>query len=93
MGNHNSNVKIGFEDMQNLLNTSLIINTLSNDHQSCLIKNTLSSSHEENKINSLIYNNNFNIKIIIYGINCCDIFPTTSKQLDILKYKPICKNI
>lgn len=131
MGNHNSNVKIGFEDMQNLLNKSLIINTLSTNHQSCLIKNTLSSNDEENRINNLINHNNFNIIIIIYGINCCDItiykkyeqlcklgfknvfiymgglfewlllqdiygndnFPTTSKELDILKFKPISQNI
>lgn len=126
MGNISSNVKIGFEDMQSSLNNSIIINTLNDEQQKCLIKNTIISYDEENKINTLLNNNNINTNIIIYGINCCDDkiykkyeqlnklgfnnvfiyvggmfewlllqdiygsdnFPTTSKDLDILKYKP-----
>ena len=126
MGNISSNVKIGFEDMQSLLNDSIIINTLNNEQQKCLIKNTIISHDEENKINTLLNNNDINSNIIIYGINCCDDtiykkyeqlnklgfnnifiyvggifewlllqdiygndnFPTTSNDLDILKYKP-----
>tara|TARA_A100001015_G_scaffold240014_1_gene273555 strand:+ start:822 stop:992 length:171 start_codon:yes stop_codon:yes gene_type:complete len=54
MGNISSNVKIGFEDMQSLLNNSIIINTLNNEQQKCLIKNTIISYDEENKINNLL---------------------------------------
>lgn len=130
MGNTQSNTqKINFEDMQFVskkADSYLIINTLSNQEQSCLIFNTLPADQEENVINKLLNNGNRAINIVIYGKNSNDNkiyekqsqlnslgfynvfiyvggmfewlmlqdiygdaeFPTTSKQLDILKYKP-----
>jgi hypothetical protein len=102
----------------------VLINTLPLNQQECLIPTTVLASDEETIINKHLNNKNKNIKIIIYGKNCCDSklnqkyvqlqglgfsniyiyvggmfewlllqdiygqceFPTTSKQLDILKY-------
>lgn len=129
MGNTSSMNKINFEDIQYLLNKKdnyLIINTLSENEQSCLLPNTISPEKEINVINSLLRNGNKKIKIIIYGKNCNDDkiykkyeqlqslgfyniyiyigglfewlmlqdiygekeFPTSKKELDILKFKP-----
>lgn len=62
--------KVNFEDVQNIIcNTKeyILINTLPVNEQECLIKNTLEYNLEEKKINELINNYEFNIKIIIYG--------------------------
>lgn len=72
MGNIQTNIKIGFEDMQKSLNNNIIINTLDSNEQTCLIKNTVNYQNEEHIINNLLANNDKNKYIIIYGKNSCD---------------------
>tara|TARA_Y100000389_G_scaffold113024_1_gene110164 strand:- start:939 stop:1322 length:384 start_codon:yes stop_codon:yes gene_type:complete len=73
MGNTNSIKKISFKQMQNFIinNNYSIINTLSNDNQSCLILNTLSPEQEIIEINKYLKNDK-NHPLIIYGKNCID---------------------
>jgi len=76
MGNKvSTSIKINYEDIQYVLRNPeghLLINTLSNDEQSCLIKNTIHIKVEEELINKLIHHNKKDVKIIIYGKNCND---------------------
>lgn len=129
MGNSQSVPKVNFEDIQFVIKnnkTHILLNTLTDDQQSCLIIHTVPANQEENLINKLLSNGKQDINIIVYGCNCNDIktttkctqltslgfynvflytgglfewlllqdiygekeFPTTTKQLDILKYKP-----
>ena len=129
MGQTQSAIKIGFEDMQysvKHLEENLIINTLDIAEQNCLIKGTLTASQEEDIVNKYLISQMRKIRVIIYGRNCndekiyikykqffslgfsniyiytgglfewlllqdiygMDEFPTTSKQNDIIKYKP-----
>ncbi len=129
MGQTQSAIKIGFEDMQysvKHLEENLIINTLDTTEQNCLIKGTLTASQEEDIVNKYLISQMRKIRVIIYGRNCndekiyikykqffslgfsniyiytgglfewlllqdiygMDEFPTTSKQNDIIKYKP-----
>lgn len=130
MGNSQSIQKIGFEDIQYVINNKLqssyiIISTLQHSDEICLLPCTINSSQEEEIVNKLMYQNK-KINIIIYGKNSCDDtvvkryyqllnigfynvfvyqgglfewltlqdiygsseFQTTTKQVDILKYKP-----
>ena len=127
-GSSRSIKKVNFEDIQQIFRTnqnSLLINTLSENEQSCLIKGTVSIQDEIRLINKHMYKSSINI--IVYGKNTSetspykkveqlmglgfynvylypgglfewlclqdiygsDEFPTTSKELDILKYKPV----
>lgn len=127
MGNNASFQKANFENIQEIIKMTsgyVLINTLPLNQQDCLIPTTILASDEETVINKHLNNKNKNIKIIIYGKNCCDCklnqkyaqlqslgfsniyiyvggmfewlllqdiygaseFPTTSKQLDLLKY-------
>ena len=127
-GNSRSIKKVNFEDIQQIFMTnqnSLLINTLSENEQSCLIKGTVSIRDEIRLINENM--NRSSIKIIVYGKNTSETspykkveqlmglgfynvylypgglfewlclqdiygveeFPTTSKELDILRYKPV----
>jgi len=129
MGNSNSSQKINFEDVQYVVkNTEMyaLINTLTENEQDCLIPNTININKEIELINNFIKTGNKQVKIIIYGRNCCDEkihskykqlnslgfynvyiysgglfewmmlqdiygvddFPTTKKELDILRFKP-----
>ena len=130
MGNNqSSSMKINYEDVQYIIQkpeSHLLINTLSNDEQTCLIANTINVNNEERIINDCLKRNIRDINIIIYGKNNNDEklytkykqltslgfynvyiymgglfewlmlqdiygekeFPTTKKELDILKYKP-----
>ena len=129
MGQTQSAIKIGFEDMQysvKHLEENLIINTLDITEQNCLIKGTLTAAQEEDIVNKYLISQMRKIRVIIYGRNCndekiyikykqffslgfsniyiytgglfewlllqdiygMDEFPTTSKQNDIIKYKP-----
>ena len=76
MGNTPSTIqKANYEDIQNISkynNDIFLINTLPLHEQSCLIINTINLNEEENVINSLIKNNNYGVKIIIYGRNYSD---------------------
>ena len=76
MGNKNSSlIKINYEDIQYVIRNNeqhILINTLDISEQDCLILNTITINKEEKLINTLINNNNKNIKIIIYGKNCND---------------------
>ena len=122
------NTNIDFQDMNYAIDKGFIlITTLDANESQNLIKNTISPSCEEEKINSLIENNDLSSYIIIYGRNSNDSkiynkyrelknfgfdkvfiyiggmfewallqdiygednFPTTSKELDILKFKPL----
>ena len=125
-GNSRSIKKVNFEDIQQIFRTnqnSLLINTLSENEQSCLIKGTVSIQDEIRLINENMYRSSINI--IVYGKNTSETspykkveqlmglgfynvylypgglfewlclqdiygsnnFPTTQKELDILKYK------
>ena len=67
--------KVNFEDIQYIISNSkeyILINTLPIDEQDCLIKNTLEYNLEEKRINELLNNYDYNIKIIIYGKNTND---------------------
>ena len=127
-GNSRSIKKVNFEDIQQIFRTnqnSLLINTLSENEQSCLIKGTVSIQDEIRLINENMYRSSINI--IVYGKNTSETspykkveqlmglgfynvylypgglfewlclqdiygfeeFPTTSKELDILRYKPV----
>ena len=129
MGQTQSAIKIGFEDMQysvKHLEENLIINTLDITEQNCLIKGTLTAAQEEDIVNKYLISQMRKIRVIMYGRNCndekiyikykqffslgfsniyiytgglfewlllqdiygMDEFPTTSKQNDIIKYKP-----
>jgi len=132
MGNRASQVKIGFEELQQKIGNQscVIINTLNENMQNCLIPQTVLCRDEESAINKLLKNNS-NMEIIIYGMNNNDEsvikkykqlvslgfentyiylggmfewlllqdiygndnFPTTSRELDIMKYKPVKNNI
>jgi len=75
MGQTQSTQKINFEDIQFVLKNyeqHVLINTLSENEQSCLLPNTINASEEEHIINKLIKNGRKDIKIIIYGKNCND---------------------
>jgi 23S rRNA pseudoU1915 N3-methylase RlmH len=76
MGNtQNSIQKINYEDIQYVIKNSeiyLLINTLSDNEQTCLIKNTTNLNKEEELINKFIQTGNKQVKIIIYGRNCND---------------------
>lgn len=131
LGIKDSYSKVSFENVQDVVNNnsnSLLINTMSENEQSCLIKSTLTPIQETIEIDRLLQDNRKNISIIIYGKHSNDEkiyekykqlesygfmvyiytgglfewlllqdiygeneFPTTSRELDILKYKP-CKN-
>ena len=74
MGNSQTTIKIGFEDIQIVIKnpeTYLLINTLSENEQNCLIVNTVPISQEENLINKYLTTNKY-IKIVIYGKNNTD---------------------
>tara|TARA_B100001758_G_C18416240_1_gene620002 strand:+ start:5890 stop:6333 length:444 start_codon:yes stop_codon:yes gene_type:complete len=127
-GNSRSIKKVNFEDIQQIFRTnqnSLLINTLSENEQSCLIKGTVSIQDEIRLINENMYRSSINI--IVYGKNTSETspykkveqlmglgfynvylypgglfewlclqdiygfeeFPTTGKELDILRYKPV----
>ena len=73
MGSNQSIQKINFEDVQIVYKNPelyLLINTLSEEDQSCLIPNTISAHLEESIINKHMRNSH--IRIIIYGRNCND---------------------
>ena len=82
MGNSNSIIKnINFEDMQYAINdtTSIIINTLDANNQKCLIKNTVAIDKEVEFLNAQLIKDK-TIRIVIYGMNSCDI--STIKKYD-----------
>ena len=99
-GNHHTN----FEDVQYAVDHApgyLLINTLSENEQSCLIKNTIHANNEEGMINHQLQARNTRAPIIVYiyqgglfewlllqDIYGADEFPTTASEIDILKYKP-----
>jgi len=128
MGNSVSTNKINFEDLQSVLHKSesyLIINTMSENEQSCLIKGTIDCNNEVKIINEMLKKGTTDTNIVIYGKNINDEsvdkknsslynlgfynvyiytgglfewlclqdiygeenFPTTSKEVDILKYR------
>jgi hypothetical protein len=76
MGNIQTNSvrKINFEDVLISISDSntIIINTLSNDNQSCLIDRTVSYLRETELLNALLSSSKTNTKIVIYGMNSCD---------------------
>jgi len=122
----NSIKKYNFEDMQSIIKNkkTIIINTLSENNQSCLIIGTINIQDEVRILNDCL-NNKQEKDIILYGKNSNDEkifikykqlidlgfknvyiytggmfewlllqeiygeenFPTTTKELDILKYK------
>lgn len=72
MGSTLSVRKIGYEEMQDSINSnSIIINTLPPDEQECLIQNTINCTREESVINNYLKENKM-IKIVIWGRNCLD---------------------
>ena len=73
MGNVISNKYINFEDMQLAITNKdyIIINTLSENKQSCLICGTLDMKNEEEILNTYLKSNK-SIKIIVYGMNSQD---------------------
>lgn len=127
MGNVQTIRKINFEDVLIAISdhNTIIINTLTNDNQSCLIDRTVSYLREAELINTLLSSSRTNIRIVIYGMNSSDetivvkynqlnklgftnlyvyigglfewlllqdiygdeMFKTTKKELDILKFK------
>lgn len=50
----------------------LLINTLSENLQSCLIVGTVVAAEEEETINHLISYNDYDHRIVVYGENCMD---------------------
>jgi|TARA_B110000495_G_C22773824_1_gene452806 hypothetical protein len=86
MGNQTSTRKIGFEDIQYIVQRKkknyILINTMGTTEQSCLIPGTLKIHEEEATINKYQYKK---IHIIIYGKNSNDesIF---KKYEQLLKY-------
>jgi len=126
MGQNNSIQKINFEDVKKSLNTTVLINTLNETKQDCLIIGTIHARNETDFINELIKKRNYNIPLILYGMNhsddtihkkynqlvslgftnvyiyvgglfewlCLqdiygdDEFPTTTKEPDLLQFRP-----
>ena len=75
-GNSRSIKKVNFEDIQQIFRTnqnSLLINTLSENEQSCLIKGTVSIQDEIRLINKHMYKSSINI--IVYGKNTSETSP------------------
>ena len=75
-GNSRSIKKVNFEDIQQIFRTnqnSLLINTLSENEQSCLIKGTVSIQDEIRLINENMYRSSINI--IVYGKNTSETSP------------------
>lgn len=69
-------IKIGYEDVLYGLKYTeqyLIISTLPPNDQECLIKNTLLPEKEISIIDNYMLQQQFNMKIIIYGLNNCDL--------------------
>ena len=69
-------IKIGYEDVLYGLKYTeqyLIISTLPPNDQECLIKNTLLPEKEISIIDNYMLQQKFNMKIIIYGLNNCDL--------------------
>ena len=68
--------KVNFENIQDIINNNnnnnILLNTLLENKQYNIIKNTISIMNEETIINKLIDENNFEIKIFIYGENSSD---------------------
>ena len=76
MGNTQSIKKVNFEDIQQIWRNNqniLLINTLSDNNQSCLIKGTVSIKDEIRLINEYI--SKPSIKIIVYGKNTSELSP------------------
>lgn len=70
-GNHHTN----FEDVQYAVDHApgyLLINTLSENEQSCLIKNTIHANNEEGMINHQLQARNTRAPIIVYGKHAND---------------------
>uniref|UniRef100_A0A6C0HG18 Rhodanese domain-containing protein n=1 Tax=viral metagenome TaxID=1070528 RepID=A0A6C0HG18_9ZZZZ len=78
MGNSSSTIikNINFEDVQYAINdtTSIIINTLEETNQKCLIKGTIAIDKEVAFLNTQLAKDK-SIRILIYGMNACDISP------------------
>ena len=75
MGNQQSIQKVGFEDMQYIVEHHtkyVIINTLDKHMQHCLITHTISIDAEESVINTLLSRDKFT-NIVIYGNNANDV--------------------
>ena len=76
MGNTQSSSvqKINFEDVLISISDSntIIINTLSNDNQSCLIYKTVSYLRETELLNALLSSSKTTTRIVIYGMNSSD---------------------
>ena len=129
MGNSQSVIKVGFEDIQFVLKnpeSTILLNTLDMSEQNCLILGTIKANQEEEIINKYLNNRIKNIRIIIYGRNSndekiykkysqlfslgfsnvfiytgglfewlmlqdifgMDEFPTTTKEIDLIKFRP-----
>jgi hypothetical protein len=63
--------KVNFEDVQNIGNFGILINTLPITEQRCLIGGTLDAKTEEQTINTYLSKNR-QIHIIVYGKNAND---------------------
>lgn len=75
MGNAYSIPKIHFEELQTQITKGgdyLLINTLPLDMQQCLICSTIVAQDEETKMNTIIKEKNWTIRIILYGMNYND---------------------
>jgi uncharacterized membrane protein len=75
MGNSQSIQKINYEDIQYIIknpNGGILINVLSVSEQDCLIPNTIGINKEAELINECIRTHRKNIKIVVYGKNCCE---------------------
>jgi 23S rRNA pseudoU1915 N3-methylase RlmH len=74
MGNHQSIPKLSFEDVQEYIkyDDTILINTLNMTEQDNIIKKTIDASQEEQIINNYLNNNDYNMKIIVYGSSCND---------------------
>ena len=69
--------RINFEDMQTSLKqeSTLIINTLESNNQSCLITGTVNVEAEISILNEALQKNK-DIRIVLYGLNAADISTT-----------------
>ena len=69
--------RINFEDMQTSLKqeSTLIINTLESNNQTCLISGTVSVEAEVSILNEALQKNK-DIRIVLYGLNAADISTT-----------------
>lgn len=76
--------RINFEDMQTSLKqeSTLIINTLESNNQSCLITGTVNVEAEISILNEALQKNK-DIRIVLYGLNAADI-STTKKYEQLL---------